>query len=82
MSEVKEQDRTRLISGYEGPRDVCYICGKEAVAYCDYVLNTAAPFGPLVCDRPLCQEHTHRPFQSLDLDYCPEHCLCSKGERP
>jgi len=79
---VVTQEPAEIVSDYDGPRFECYICGKEAIAYCDYILNADAPNGTLVCDRPLCAEHIHRPFPTLDIDYCPEHCLCNrrKGE--
>lgn len=40
-------------------KDVCAVCGKAAVAYCD------------VCDLPLCKKHTHKI--AFDTDVCPEH---------
>lgn len=79
-TKVEKLDKTQMEVDFGGPRDVCYICGKDAVAFCDYVLEI--DLENKTCDRPLCGEHTHRPFKTLGLDFCPDHCIfCRKGEK-
>ena len=68
-----------IVSDYMESQDECYLCGRVAVATCDYVIIQGSDSkGPLICGRPTCQGHTHKPFRTQELEYCPEHCPCGE----
>jgi len=67
--EIKLQSGTHVIAcGNRASYRYCAICGREAVALCDWKV-AAKQSG--TCDRPMCAKHSNEVARGKHL--CPEH---------
>lgn len=54
----------------------CQVCGRMAVALCDYPVGQRK-----TCDQPLCERHSIKQgAEWQDIHFCPTHVLIASGK--
>jgi len=67
--QIRLANKTIVIAcGDRASHRYCAVCGREAVALCDWKIKTKESG---TCDRPVCARHTKQVGRGKHL--CPEH---------